>query len=201
MYQMEFGVFEWRFSPFNTLIINKKEINLKGLNYIEEFPGKGICGSYSEIEKDIIYIKSLGCNSIRVYGRFASPYLLQICDKFGMLVLEEIPVFNSPAGIISSDDFTALAENQLSEMILAHKNRPAVIAYGLGNDFDVSTESGRSYVSRLSSFCKSTDKRIVYYGTRNYANDKCRNLVELTHGCTHMTWYVRHGGPKPQDFR
>ncbi len=180
IYKTEFGVFEWRFSPSNNLIINKKEITLKGINYVEEFPGKGICGSYEETEKDILFIKSLGCNSIKIYGRPASPYLVQICDRLGMFIFEELPVFDIPAGVMSGENFSALAENQLNEMIAAHKNFPAVIAYGLGNDFDVSSEDAKTYVTKLTAAGRTLDKRIIYYGTRNYLNDKCRNIADMT---------------------
>lgn len=180
IYKTEFGIFEWRFSPSNNLIINKKEIFLKGINYIEEFPGKGICGEYEEIEKDILQIKSLGCNSIKVLGRPASPYLIQICSRLGILVFEELPIFNIPSEILSSENFTALAGNQLSEMITAHKNSPAVIAYGLGNDFDVTSEAAKVYLSKLTTSARTLDRRIIYYSTRNYLNDKCRNISDMT---------------------
>jgi hypothetical protein len=102
----------------NTLVLNGKEIKLNGINYIEEFPGSGMSGSYREVEYDVKNLKDLGCNVIKVYGRAASPYLINLCNRYGLLIFEELPVFNVPEGIFESENFDALAENQLSDMIL-----------------------------------------------------------------------------------
>lgn len=159
--------------------LNDLEIKFKGVNYIEEIMGTGICLTFDEIEKDVRNIKSLGCNAIKLYGRPASPYLIFLCNRYGLLIFEEVPVFNVPAELLLNENFLALSENQLSEMILLHKDNPSVFAYGLGNDFDVTNQNTRNYVSKLVTLSKSLDKKLVYYSTRNYENDLCRDLVDL----------------------
>ncbi len=177
-YTCDFGIYELSVK-LNSIIFNRSEIKLKGLNYIEEFPGSGMSGSYNEIEYDVKNIKSLGCNIIKVYGRAASPYLINLCNKYGLLIFEELPVFNVPEGIFELENFTALAENQLSDIILNHKNNPSIAAYGLGNDFDVSCQPAKNYVSRLYALGKKLDKRLIYYSTRNFENDICRAIVDV----------------------
>jgi len=66
------------------------------------------------------------------------------------------------------------------EMISAHKNNPCIFAYGLGNDFDVSGDAGRNYIKKLSDDAKKLDNRLIYYSTRNYYEDNCRDLADLT---------------------
>ncbi|MGH2575056.1 MAG: glycoside hydrolase family 2 TIM barrel-domain containing protein, partial [Ignavibacteria bacterium] len=178
IYSIEFGIQELK-QKSGSIFINKSEMKFKGINYIEEFSGSGICGTYEDTEKDIRSIKSLGCNAVKVYGRPASPYLVDICNRHGMLIFEELPVFNVPAEIMDSENFISLAEYQFTEMILSHKNNPSVFAYGIGNDFDVSDDKSKNFVSRLVTQGKSLDKRIIYYSTRNYKNDICRELVDL----------------------
>ncbi len=178
VYRTNFGVYEVT-QKSNTILLNKEEIRLKGVNYVEEFAGDGISSSYLEIENDVKNLKSMGCNIIKVYGRPASQYLIDICNRYGLLIFEEIPVYNLPGGIIANENFIALAENMMTEMITAHKNSPCVFAYGIGNDFDVTDQSSRLYVKRLASLCKTLDNNLVYYSTRNYNNDICRELVDF----------------------
>jgi hypothetical protein len=178
-YSTDFGVYELLIKS-SAILLNGSEIKLKGINYIEEFPGSGISGSYREVEYDVKSLKDLGCNVIKVYGRPASPYLINLCNRYGLLIFEELPVFNVPKGIFESENFTALAENQLSDMILKHKNNPSIAAYGLGNDFDVSCIQAKNYVNRLYALGKKLDKRLIYYSTRNFENDICREIVDLT---------------------
>lgn len=94
--------------------------------------------------------------------------------------MEELPVYTVPGGILETENFLQLAENQLNEMIAAHKNNPCIFAYGLGNDFDVTVPAGQTYVKRMVSAARSLDNRLLYYSTRNYYNDKCRDLVDIT---------------------
>jgi beta-galactosidase len=177
-YKSDYGVSEIS-QRSNSFYLNDSELKFKGVNYVEEIMGTGVCMTYDEIEKDIKNIKSLGCNAIKIYGRQASPYLVHICNRYGMMIFEEIPVFNVPNELLLNENYLALCENQLSEMIALHKNNPAVIAYGLGNDFDVSNHTTRNYVSRLAALGKSLDKKLIFYSTRNYENDICRDLVDL----------------------
>lgn len=177
-YQTDFGIYELT-RKSGVIVLNKAEFKFKGLNYVEEFGGKGLCATYEQLERDVKNIKSLGCNIIKVYGRPASTYLIDLCNKYGLLVMEEIPVFTVPSGILDSENFLQLAENQLNEMISAHKNNPCIFAYGIGNDFDVTGEEGQIYVKRMVAETKGLDNRLIYYSTRNYFNDKCRELVDL----------------------
>jgi hypothetical protein len=179
LYSSDYGVHEY-FQKTGSIQFNKAELKIKGINYIEEFMNKGTAATYSDIEKDVKNLKVMGCNVIKVYGRPASPYLVNLCNRYGILILEEIPVFNVPLNIITSENFIALAENQLNEMILHHKSSPCILAYGIGNDFDVSDRKARTYVTKMVNVSKALDFRPVYYSTRNFTNDVCRDIVDLT---------------------
>lgn len=178
IYQTDFGIYEL-VRKQGTLMMNNAEFRFKGINYIEEFGATGICASYSDIERDVKLIKSLGCNIIKVYGRPASAYLVDVCNKMGLLLMEELPVYTVPSSILETENFLQLAENQLNEMILSHKNNPCIFAFGIGNDFDVTSEAGKNYVKRMVSAARELDKRMLYYSTRNYYDDICRDLVDL----------------------
>ncbi|HEY3249478.1 MAG TPA: glycoside hydrolase family 2 TIM barrel-domain containing protein, partial [Ignavibacteria bacterium] len=177
IYQTNFGIYELT-KKSGTIVFNRTEFKFKGINYIEEFTN-GLCAAYDEVERDIKNLKSLGCNIIKLYGRPASPYLIDLCNKYGLLIMEELPVHTVPASILESENFLNLASNQLTEMVSAHKNNPCIFAYGLGNDFDVSGEEGRSFIKKLVDETKKLDNRIIYYSSRNYFDDKCRDLVDL----------------------
>jgi hypothetical protein len=179
LYENDFGLHEYS-QKAGTIQFNRADLRLKGINYIEEFMNKGIAASYSDLERDVRNLKVLGCNIIKVYGRPASPYLVNLCNRYGLLILEEIPVFNVPINILTNENFMALAENQLNEMILSHKGNPCILAYGIGNDFNVSDEKSRAYVLRMVNVSKSLDFKPVYYSTRNFKNDICRDIADFT---------------------
>ncbi|RPI13426.1 MAG: hypothetical protein EHM58_18480 [Ignavibacteriae bacterium] len=179
VYSSDFGVHEYS-QKAGSIQFNRTDLKLKGINYVEEFMNKGIAASYADLERDVKNLKTIGCNVIKVYGRPASPYLVNLCNRYGLLILEEIPVFNVPLNIITSENFMALAENQLNEMVLNHKSNPCILGYGIGNDFNVSDQKARTYVTRMVNVSKALDFRPVYYCTRNFTHDVCREIVDLT---------------------
>jgi beta-galactosidase/beta-glucuronidase len=177
-YMTDFGIYQIS-RKSGVLMMNSAEFKFKGINYIEEFGGKGLCGAYSDIERDVKLIKSLGCNIIKVFGRPASPYLIDICNKNGLLIMEEVPVYNVPSGILETENFLQLAENQVEEMISSHKNNPCIFAYGLGNDFDVTKEAGKNYVKSMVETCRNLDNKFLYYSSRIYMKIYA-HLVDFT---------------------
>ncbi len=177
-YISDYGLYELNRKQ-GVLMMNNAEFKFKGVNYIEEYGADGICVKYSDIERDVKLIKALGCNIIKVYGRPASQYLIDVCNKNGLLIMEELPVYTVPAGILETENFLQLAENQLNEMIGTHKNNPCIFAFGIGNDFDVTGAAGQNYVKRMVMTARSLDNRLLYYSTRNYYEDKCRDLIDL----------------------
>jgi hypothetical protein len=178
VFQSDYGIYELS-RKSGTVILNRAEFRFKGINYVEEF-GNGLCGSYGDVERDLRNIKSLGCNIIKLYGRPASTYLIDLCNKYGLLIMEELSVHTVPGSVLEDENFVNLAENNLNEMISSHKNNPCIFAYGIGNDFDVSEDAGRNYVKNMVESAKRLDSRLVYYSTTNYFEDNCRDLVDMT---------------------
>ncbi len=161
------------------IYLNGKRIVLKGISRHEDHPKFGSAISYEQMEKDIILIKSMGANAIRLAHYPSHPYILNLCDRYGLFVLEEIPVWNVPADILVNDSYISLARSYISEMIARDKNHPSVLAWGIGNEFDSADEKTRRYVSELVKFVKSIDDRPVYYASRMIKNDVCVELVDF----------------------
>jgi len=161
------------------IYLNGRRVVLKGISRHEDHPRFGNALSYEEMERDIILIKSMGANAVRLGHYPAHPYILNLCDRYGLFVLEEIPVWNVPVDILTTERYISLAKDYVSEMITRDKNHPSVLAWGIGNEFDSADEEARKYVKELVKFVKSIDNRPVYYASRMIKNDVCVDLVDL----------------------
>lgn len=161
------------------IYLNGKRIVLKGISRHEDHPKFGSALSYEEMERDIVLIKNMGANAVRLAHYPAHPYVLNLCDRYGLIVLEEIPVWNVPASILVNERYISFAKGYVSEMINRDKNHPSVLAWGIGNEFDSADEEARKYVFELVKFVKSIDDRPVYYASRMIKNDVCVDLVDL----------------------
>ena len=175
---LDFGFREIRLID-GDLYLNGERIILKGINRYEDYPGLGSSLNYQVMERDIIDLKKLGANSLRLTHYPHHPYLLDLCDQYGLLVLEEIPVWNIPAPQLTEDDFIQLAKSYLKEMIDRDRNHPSVIAWGIGSGFDSARPRSRDYVEEIYRFSKALDDRPVYYTTRMLRGDHCGDLVDI----------------------
>jgi hypothetical protein len=163
----------------NTLVLNGNKTILKGVVWHEDSPKYGASLSYEQMEKDVVLIKSLGANAVRFPFHPPHPYMLDLCSRYGLAVLEEIPVWNVPADILNKEAFQSLAETQMREMIERDSHFPCVLAWGIGDQFDSGDEEAAGFVQKMSGVMRQMDDRPVYYGSRMLKNDVCTSYVDF----------------------
>lgn len=162
-----------------TILLNGKKTVLRGVVWHEDSPTYGSALTYEQMEKDIALIKTLGANAVRFAFHPPHPYMLNLCSRYGLLALEEIPVWNVPAAILAEDHVHVLAETAVREMIQRDRHQVSVLAWGVGSEFDTSDLRARKFVETMTATMRSLDHRPTYLGTRMIANDICVSLVDF----------------------
>ena len=97
------------------------------------------------MEKDVVLIKSLGANAVRFAFHPPHPYMLNLCSRYGLLAIEECPVWNVPAEILDEEAFQSMAEIQTREMVERDCGYPCILAWGIGNQFDSADEQALGF--------------------------------------------------------
>jgi hypothetical protein len=161
------------------ILLNGRKLALKGVVWNEDHPTYGSALPYEEMERDIVLIKNLGANAIRFANHPPHPYMLDLCDRYGLLVLEELPVVNAPSGILAEEHYLDVASTMMKEMISRDTYHPSVLAWGIGDEFETSTPASRTFVESLVHIAKELDSRPVYYGARALRDDVCLDLTDL----------------------
>lgn len=177
-YRVEVG-FVQRQVAGREIRLNGRNIHLRGVTWYEDDPQTGSSLTYDRMDKDVALIKALGANAIRFRFHPPHPYMVTLCDRYGLLALVEMPVWNVPAEILADETFQTLAESVAREMVVRDRNHPSVLAWGIGDEFDSSDPRSRSYVQRVSEMIRALDARPVYYGTSMPAVDTCADLVDI----------------------
>ncbi|WP_442587375.1 glycoside hydrolase family 2 TIM barrel-domain containing protein [Pedobacter sp. AW31-3R] len=121
------------------LLINGKETYLYGVNRPDHDPVKGKALSREDIRRDVQMIKQFNFNCIRASHYPMDPYLYDLCDAYGILVIDEANLETHGLGGKLSNDplWTAAYLERSSRMVMRDKNHPSIIMWSLGN------ESGR----------------------------------------------------------
>jgi beta-galactosidase len=118
------------------LLINGKLTYLYGVNRPDHHPTKGKALSRDDIRQDVQTIKRFNFNCIRLSHYPSDPYLLDLCDEYGIMVIDEANLETHGLGGKLSNDaaWTGAYLERSSRMALRDKNHPAIIFWSLGNE-------------------------------------------------------------------
>lgn len=118
------------------LLINGRQTYLYGINRPDHHPTKGKALSREDILQDVKTIKQFNFNCIRTSHYPMDPYLYQLCDSFGIYVIDEANLETHGLGSKLSNDpaWTAAYLERSNRMAMRDKNYPSIIIWSLGNE-------------------------------------------------------------------
>jgi beta-galactosidase len=151
--------FEWvEHGPFK---LNGERLLLKGTHRHEDHAGLAAAMTEDLIRKEMLMMKEMGVNFIRLAHIQQSPIVLNLCDELGFLVWEEIPWCR---GGIGGEQYKEQARRMLRNLIDQHYNHPSIILWGLGNendwpgDFPIFDEAGiKAFFTELNGMAHEID--------------------------------------------
>lgn len=118
------------------ILLNGKPVFLKGFGKHEDFPVIGKGTAYPVIVKDYSLLKWIGANSYRTSHYPYDEEYMNMADREGILIIDEIPA----VGLFFDQDTAGIntrkrmAEQQIHELITRDKNHPSVIAWSVANE-------------------------------------------------------------------
>lgn len=136
------------------LLINGKETYLMGVNRHDHHPTKGKALSREDIRRDVQQIKQFNFNCIRTSHYPNDPYFYDLCDEYGILVIDEANHETHGIGglLANNTDWYAAIMDRTVRMVERDKNHPSVIIWSLGN------EAGRGpATAATAAFCHDYD--------------------------------------------
>ncbi|HOC92488.1 MAG TPA: glycoside hydrolase family 2 TIM barrel-domain containing protein [bacterium] len=174
----KFGVRSFEAGP-DGLLLNGKSIRLRGASVLSDSPARGASLSADALKKDLEAVKSAGFNAVRFGPMPAHRKALELCDRMGLLVLQEIPVWRTLALDLSDPGYQQAAETQLREMVLRDRNRACLLAWGLAARIESDTSEARWFVERMAAIARGLDARPVYISTSDPSRETCADIVDF----------------------
>ena len=129
-----FGIRTLEYSPAFGLKLNGKKVLLKGIANHHTLGALGAAAYPRAIEKRIQLLKSFGFNHIRTSHNPYSKELLNLCDRYGILVVDELydKWLTQYAG--GREEWVNLWQKDIPEFIKRDRNHPSVVMWSLGNE-------------------------------------------------------------------
>ena len=147
---LSFGIRSIHFDTETGFTLNGKSIKLKGGCIHHDNGPLGAAAIDRAEERKIELLKQQGYNAIRLSHNPPSPYLLNVCDKLGMLVIDEAfdmwQIMKSPQDYhLWFDDWS---QKDIQSMVLRDRNHPSIIMWSIGNEIPESADSSGYVIGR-----------------------------------------------------
>ena len=145
-----FGIRNIRFDPNHGFFLNGKPEKLKGVCLHHDLGALGAAFSEAALERRLKTLKDLGVNAIRCSHNPMAPELYDLCDRLGLLVMDEafdewtagknkwIKGWNAgqPGKAGYHEVFEEWSGRDIADMVLRDRNHPSVIMWSIGNEID-----------------------------------------------------------------
>lgn len=129
-----FGVRTIEIIPQKGLLVNGKKVLLKGYANHHTLGALGAAAYPRAIEKRLKLMKDFGMNHIRTSHNPYSEDFLKLCDKYGILVVDELydKWLTQYAG--GRVEWESLWQKDVPEWVKRDRNHPSVVMWSLGNE-------------------------------------------------------------------
>jgi len=155
-----FGIRKLALDNQHGLRINGEGVKLRGACIHHDNGPLGAVSLPDAEMRRISRLKAAGFNAIRSAHHPASPALLEVCDRVGMLVMDE--TFDSWTEPKNSEDyaldFPQWWERDVTAMVAKDYNHPSVIMYSIGNEIsETGSPEGSAWGRRLTAKIRELD--------------------------------------------
>jgi hypothetical protein len=116
------------------IFLNGKHIVLKGSDRHSFWPTSGRALSRKQCLNDILLMKEMNMNAVRMSHYPPDKYFLDLCDEYGIYVLDELTGWQRPAYD------TEVGRKLVKELVIRDVNHPSVLFWDNGNEGGWNTE-------------------------------------------------------------
>ena len=161
-YTTPFGIRTIQFDKDKGFLLNGRYLKIQGVCNHHDLGALGTAVNRRATERQLEIMKGAGVNAIRTSHNPPSPELLELCDRMGLMVIDEsfdmwrIPKI--PNGNGYSKYFGEWSERDVRDMVRRDRNHPSIIMYSIGNEIpEQGRADGWQEAKRLTGFFHEED--------------------------------------------
>ena len=174
--------------------INGAPVKFRGVNRHDSYPDTGYYASLEQMRKDIELMKQHNINGVRTSHYPNSPLFYQLCDEYGLYVIDEADVemhgcvevyndfkwsannaYNGIALAASDERFKTAIVDRMKLMVSRDINRPCVMFWSLGNE----SGYGTNFLAAAECAKEMDDTRLVHYESVHHLDDTSEAILDV----------------------
>ncbi|KAG8122824.1 hypothetical protein E2320_018284 [Naja naja] len=194
----------------NQFLINGKPFYFHGVNKHEDadIRGKGL--DWPLIMKDFNLLRWLGANSFRTSHYPYAEEIMELCDAYGIVVIDESPGVGMHDSLNFGNQSLQHHLVVMEELIRRDKNRPSVVMWSVANEPASELPVAAYYFKTVIAHTKALDptRPVTFVSNANYLRDQGVSIAWLRLSLTgHLeviqlqlktqfeNWYTTHQKP------
>lgn len=118
------------------LLLNGERVLIRGVNRHDHHPDRAKTLTREDMERDVVLMKRFGFNAVRCAHYPNDPTFLDLCDEYGLWVLDEANVESHArqASLAQDPRYHAAIVERVVRMVQRDRGHPCVIGWSLGNE-------------------------------------------------------------------
>ncbi len=176
------GLREFHFDRDSGLVLNGRVLRIRGVCLHHDLGALGAAFNRRAAERQLEILKAMGCNGIRTSHNAPAEEFLNLCDRMGFLVMDEVfDVWKKGKNKFDySLDWDKWHKRDLIDQLKRDRNHPSVVVWSIGNEIQEqwgsgSDTSGRVIARELCRIARSVDSRPITSATN--AIDTSNNII------------------------
>ena len=120
----------------NKLLLNGKRVMIRGVNRHDHHPVRGKAVTEEDMRNDVLAMKQHNINAVRCSHYPNDPRFLDLCDEFGLYVIDEANAecHASNTSLCHDTRYRNTWMSRISRMVERDRNHPSIIMWSLGNE-------------------------------------------------------------------
>lgn len=192
-YDTHVGLRAITLGPDRRILLNGRPLLLHGASMHEDDPQVGAAWGPAQRARALDELRSLGANVVRAHYPL-SPAFLEMCDRAGILVWDEVPVYQVPNQNFANLRLRAQAVRLNREIVARDHNHASVFAYSVGNELPAQIDGNQAaYLNAAIDAVRGADPtRLVAddrYADVNYGDYPVLHRFDLIGLNEYFGWY------------
>ncbi len=182
-YATAFGIRDIRYDVDRGFFLNGRHVKLQGMCLHHDGGSVGAAVPEGVWDRRLRRLKEMGCNAIRMSHNPPAPEVLELCDRLGLLVMDE--AFDEwKSGKVRqgySRFYDEWAIKDLGDMLHRDRNHPSIVLWSVGNEIPEQTRTnGADLLRPLVETCHREDPtRPVTSACDNIYTDRATARLEF----------------------
>ena len=167
-----FGLRNFQWTANDGFHLNGRRVQLYGVNLHHDHGPLGAAFFPRAMERQLEIMKDMGVNALRTSHNACAPEVLELCDRMGIIVFNELfDKYGPTAGVqCSTGEYVdQYAEDEVRNFVRRDRNHPSVFLWSIGNEIgeiltDRDGKAAEHVASMVAYFQKHDNTRPITMG-------------------------------------